>query len=247
MESINIMEGYHPSGCALPHILKKRKNHKKSGISSIGNPGGVGSDAKSAATADSVRRSSVKSDGKSSNDLALYSDEVKCLSNMLDRGEAILSEIQRQLIVGEEAYYEETYHHGNIFRGFDGFLDLKLNSNGNGSQGQVPVVNVTKRKMPMDDRFFSGSCVHVKAGTVPYDPPPLVVSSSIRSSSSAKQKSDQKYSTIPLITSSSSVAQSNAHLGVSNSTEKSAAVVLPDAVVSSAVSGNKRIRRNKSS
>ena len=99
----------------------------------------------------------------------------------------------------------------------------------------------------MDDRFFSGSCVHVKAGTVPYDPPPLVVSSSIRSSSSAKQKSDQKYSTIPLITSSSSVTQSNAHLGVSNSSEKSSAVVLPDAVVSSAVSGNKRIRRNKSS
>jgi hypothetical protein len=36
-----------------------------------------------------------------------------------------MMEIQKQLYRGEEVYFEETQAHGNLFRGWDAFIDLK--------------------------------------------------------------------------------------------------------------------------
>ena len=38
---------------------------------------------------------------------------------------AAIVNIQKQLHRGEEVYYEDTYNHGNVFRGWDGLVDLK--------------------------------------------------------------------------------------------------------------------------
>lgn len=104
-----------------------------------------------------------------------------------------IANIQRQLYRGEEVYYEETYGHGNIFRGWDGLVDLKDIGGssgggggmgggggfgqgmgglggmvgGGGSGGTGPV-----RRVPASDRWFSGSCQSVTRMTKPVPPLP---------------------------------------------------------------------------
>ena len=173
---------YRPSGCALPHILQCKKAR--------------------------LAKSGPSSSSSSSNHAAKLplSEQAKSLTELLKQSDAMLSEIQRQLIVGEETYFEETSQHGNIYRGFEGFLDMKMNG------GSMPVTS-NKRRMPLDDRYFSQSCVHIKAAAIPY-------------------VSHSKPSTIA--SSGSSVApttnMSNAHVH----REKNGSTILPPPQVSSA-------------
>ena len=61
------------------------------------------------------------------------------------------------------SYYEETYSHGNLFRGWDAFVDAK----------DVGVKDATgaSRRVPADTRWFSGSCRSISRNS---RPPPLV-------------------------------------------------------------------------
>jgi len=64
-----------------------------------------------------------------------------------------MMEISQQLYRDEEVYYENTYNHGSIYKGWDAFVDAKdIETSGPSStQG-------TGRRVPADMRWFSGSC-----------------------------------------------------------------------------------------
>lgn len=89
----------------------------------------------------------------------------KQLEDRLTRSQAIIAEMQRQLVLGEEAYFDETGHYGNIYRGWEGyaFADSKLSSSSSN-----PSLSTNKRRMPKEDRWFSQSCVHVEPATAPF-------------------------------------------------------------------------------
>ena len=78
------------------------------------------------------------------------------LEQIMVQASAQMEEIQKQLHRGEEVYFEETQAHGNLYRGWDTFIDLKdvgINPGG----GVVPQPGASRR-MPSDNRWFSGSC-----------------------------------------------------------------------------------------
>ena len=58
------------------------------------------------------------------------------LETLLMKSEVALVEVQKQIYRGEEAYYEETFSHGNVFKGWEGYLDAKESSaSGSGGTG----------------------------------------------------------------------------------------------------------------
>ena len=86
-------------------------------------------------------------------------------------------EMQKQLYRGEEMYHEETNSHGNLFVRWDAFVDTRDLTGSSSTQG------TGSRRMPTDNRWFSGSCrsvlrsskptpVFVKGVTTPATPIP---------------------------------------------------------------------------
>jgi hypothetical protein len=74
-------------------------------------------------------------------------------------------EIQKQALRGEETYYEETYAHGNLFKGWDAFVDSKDVGNGNSSLPSS--MGGASRRVPSDCRWFSSSCRGVSRNARP--------------------------------------------------------------------------------
>ncbi|GAX19590.1 hypothetical protein FisN_19Hh169 [Fistulifera solaris] len=71
-----------------------------------------------------------------------------------------LQEIQRQIHKGEEAYFEETTSHANIFKGWDAFLDVRL---------EAPAAVTQVRRMPADYKWMSSSSVGIpQYKSIPY-------------------------------------------------------------------------------
>jgi hypothetical protein len=74
-------------------------------------------------------------------------------------------DIQKQIYRGEETYYEDTYAHGSLFRGWDAFVDSKESMiTPGGSSAAQPA---TTRRVPSDMRWFSGSCRSVTRNARP--------------------------------------------------------------------------------
>jgi hypothetical protein len=71
-------------------------------------------------------------------------------------------DIQQQLSRAEEVYFEETYHHGNLFKGWEMFIDAK------DPTLYPPAMTVSGRRMPTDSRWFSGSYDNAVGGGVSY-------------------------------------------------------------------------------
>jgi len=83
-------------------------------------------------------------------------------------------DIQRQLHRGEEIYYEDTYSHGSIYKGWDAFVDMKDIGSTSSSGGGVNQTS-SNRRVPADSRWFSTSCESVSRTTPPARfPPPLI-------------------------------------------------------------------------
>ena len=76
--------------------------------------------------------------------------EIEDRMQQISKG--VLVEIQKQIYKGEEAYFEDTNGHGNLFRGWDAFVDSKEI----GTTGATSVPQGTKR-IPADCRWFSMS------------------------------------------------------------------------------------------
>ncbi len=82
---------------------------------------------------------------------------------------AAMFDIQRQLYRGEEIYYEDTYSHGSIYKGWDAFVDSASVSGSGGTQTS------SNRRVPVDSRWFSTSCGSVSRTKPPTTfPPPLI-------------------------------------------------------------------------
>ena len=92
------------------------------------------------------------------------------LEKKLAQANAALMNIQKQLVRGEELYYQETDAHGNMYKGWDNFIDVKSEQMGIpnyeiGSSTSDPkekrkVENTTNapiRRMHNDLRWFSSS------------------------------------------------------------------------------------------
>ncbi|VEU41583.1 unnamed protein product [Pseudo-nitzschia multistriata] len=101
-------------------------------------------------------------------------------------------DIQRQIHRGEEIYYEDTYNHGSIYKGWDAFVDMKDVGISSSSGGGV-IQTSTNRRVPTDARWFSTSCASVSRTTPPARfPPPLVPQESLLSTTKLSAIPDQQ-------------------------------------------------------
>lgn len=103
--------------------------------------------------------------GFSTNEASIVSNRVFTSSNLEERitkTAAAMVDIQKQVHRGEESYYDDTYSHGNLFRGWDAFVDAKdVGTSGNSA------LQPTGRRIPGDFRWFSGSCRSLSRTTRP--------------------------------------------------------------------------------
>lgn len=122
---------------------------------------------------------------RSNRDISLTAGETNKLSNRvftaveleerIRKTKATMIDIQRQLYRGEEIYYEDTYNHGSIYKGWDAFVDAK--DIPASTTGGVSTQS-TCRRVPVDSRWFSSSCKSVSRTTPPssFPPPPSMSS-----------------------------------------------------------------------
>ena len=97
-------------------------------------------------------------------------------TTLLHRTHATLTDLQRQLHRGEELYHADTDARGNLYKGWDAILDARgedvgaddfgdredhnFGGGGGGGYGGIGGGSGTgpARRMPVDNRWFSGSC-----------------------------------------------------------------------------------------
>lgn len=70
------------------------------------------------------------------------------LETLIIKSSVALAEVQKQIHRGEEAYYEETFSHGNIFKGWEGYLDAKDVSAASSSSNSGPTSGSGSRRVP---------------------------------------------------------------------------------------------------
>lgn len=95
-------------------------------------------------------------------------------------------DIQRQLHRGEEIYFEDTYGHGSIYKGWDGFIDSTSIPGTGGAQMS------SNRRVPADSRWFSTSCESVSRTKPPAAFPPPVLSQPVQSAAKLGSISEQQ-------------------------------------------------------
>ena len=95
------------------------------------------------------------------------------LEECIRKTQTTMFEIQKQLHRGEEIYYEDTYNHGSIYKGWDAFVDMKDIGTSSAS-GSVGTQTSSIRRVPADSRWFSTSCGSISRTQFPLSfPPPL--------------------------------------------------------------------------
>uniref|UniRef100_A0A7S1GMH7 Chromatin modification-related protein MEAF6 n=1 Tax=Cyclophora tenuis TaxID=216820 RepID=A0A7S1GMH7_CYCTE len=144
---------HHPSGLALPRILKRKL------ISQL---------STAEAKVETERPlEALKTTKRQRNDaMNVFTGEE--LEGYLMRASLAVVEIQKQLYKGEEVYHEGTNAHGNLFRGWDAFVDLKDIGIGAGNSSiHLTSGSSGTRRMPTDQRWFSGSCRSVMKNSRP--------------------------------------------------------------------------------
>ncbi|CAB9526232.1 expressed unknown protein [Seminavis robusta] len=135
----------YPSGVQLPFILRKKLEEQEA-------------NRQAEAPAEESQQEGLKfftavacddsDEGESDDDeLPTENDALTAtdLESRLWRASVALVEIQKQIHRGEETYYEDTFGHGNLFKGWEGFLDAK------------DVGTASSSKPPRDSRWFSSS------------------------------------------------------------------------------------------
>jgi hypothetical protein len=171
------------SGEVLPLILREKLQQKRSGAS----------DDSSSATGSKIgscqpeiaRGLSVEDRNRK-----FTADE---LEDQLWKVSQALVETQRQIVRGEEVYYEETQAYGsNLFRGWETFIDSRDVGNSNtttGVQGGGP------RRVPNDFRWFSSSATSLASRHLKPEPMGSRMSSTVTSAASTSDASEAPAST----------------------------------------------------
>ena len=101
------------------------------------------------------------------------------LEKKLSKANAMLLDIQKQLHRGEEVYFQDTDLHGNIYKGWEAFIDAKPEHLGIQDVDTIPYVfdelsalspstisSAPSRKMHIDSRWFSSSSYSVENGSI---------------------------------------------------------------------------------
>lgn len=99
------------------------------------------------------------------------------LERKLSKANAALIDIQKQILRGEEIYFQDTDAHGNIYKGWESFIDAKpeqvgiqdvdyILSDEYSLLGPTTVSSAPSRKMHPDFRWFSSSSYTVEQGTI---------------------------------------------------------------------------------
>ena len=157
-----------PSGYVLPQYLQRKR------------PRTTEENSSSTSTAPDDSPKSGGGSGRqttttriSSSEAAIRSNRVyECseLESLALQITASMIDIQKQIHRGEESYYEDTYAHGSLFRGWDAFVDAKDvpggESSGSGGMSQ-PSYSYSSRRVPSDLRWFSNSCRSVSRNARP--------------------------------------------------------------------------------
>ena len=136
------------------------------------------SDDDSAAAADGLLGSLVGANALAATTAtASTSFSTPQLTTLLSRTHSALTQIQRQLHRGEELYHADTDARGNLYKGWDAILDARCedvgageedflygdnghgpHSGGGGGHSGHSHSTGPSRRMPLDNRWFSGSC-----------------------------------------------------------------------------------------
>lgn len=165
-----------PSGISLPLLLKKRWEYERqyqpavgeSATSGLNDDNNEGDNETSSlrSTEDATRSSSEPLLKLSRDGPPLTKAETEQLANRVFTAKELeeriwmttnaMVDIQRQLYRGEEVYYEDTHNHGNIYRGWDAFVDAKDVGGSNAASSSIG--QPTSRRVPADSRWFSSSC-----------------------------------------------------------------------------------------
>jgi hypothetical protein len=136
------------SGVTLPLILRRKlQEQKKASKGATENR----DDDKDAGRDKDVADDTVAGMNATTNRIFAAED----LEERIRRAKSAMEDIQKQLQRGEESYYEETSGHGNLYRGWDAFIDAKDVGSGTSAPQSV---GMSSRRMPPDCRWFSGSC-----------------------------------------------------------------------------------------
>ena len=100
------------------------------------------------------------------------------LEKKMSKANAVLLDIQKQLYRGEEMYFQDTDTHGNIYKGWEAFIDAKPEHIGiqdvesvaiddeAALLGMTTTSSVPTRKMHADNRWFSNSSFGMENGGV---------------------------------------------------------------------------------
>jgi hypothetical protein len=99
------------------------------------------------------------------------------LEKNLSRANAALIDIQKQLVRGEDIYFQDTDLHGNIYKGWEAFIDAKPEHIGIQDIDHVPydeftalapttVSSAPSRKIHAESRWFSSSSYSVENGNI---------------------------------------------------------------------------------
>lgn len=189
-----------PSGISIPFFLKrkweKEQQDKKTQIQQRKPPAAGDDDNKQQTRDENKDDNTFTNDEPISSDAwephlrlvpdqELTRDETNELSNRIfttvELEERIrkttnaMFDIQRQLHRGEELYYEDTYAHGSVYKGWDAFVDMKDIGTTSSSGGGATQAS-SNRRVPADSRWFSTSCGSVSRTTPPAPFPPPSIS-----------------------------------------------------------------------
>jgi hypothetical protein len=160
------------SGEVLPLILREKLQQKRSGASD--DSSSANNNTGSCQPEIAIARGLSVED----RDRKFTADE---LEDQLWKTSQALVETQRQIVRGEEVYYEETQAYGsNLFRGWETFIDSRDvgNSNATAVQGGGP------RRVPNDFRWFSSSATSLASRHLKPEPMGSRMSSTVTSAAS---------------------------------------------------------------
>jgi hypothetical protein len=143
-----------PSGAVLPLILRKKYNAQLAAAST------TSSTSEGAGESKILPLHPVDDVDEEQANRVFTAEE---LERKMMQASVVMVEIQKQLYKGEEVYVEDTHAHGNLYRGWDAFIDLR--DGGAGSHHHQPGAH---RRIPADSRWFSGSCKSVARTSRPH-------------------------------------------------------------------------------
>ena len=143
---------YFPSGAQLPSALRKKIEEKMAvelaaeqhGHANVETPGRELEFMTTLTGADHSSAQLIRL----SEDLLDQSSSSDDLERKNWKASVALVDVQKQIYRGEEAYYDETFGHGSLFKSWEGYLDVK-----EASSSVLGPTGISSRRVPQGVLF----------------------------------------------------------------------------------------------